>query len=270
MQQVNLDMHNEPIVWDRNDEIGALVKQYNKMVSKLEEGAAILAKTEREGAWREMAKQVAHEIKNPLTPMKLSMQFLQKAIDQKAPNVEELASNVSKTLIQQMDHLSNIANAFSQFAHIGEPQKESFLLHEVIQNVVDLHQLNNEVQMHCHLIKEHDFIYADKTQINRLFTNLIINALQSIPEDKTPEIRIRQYVVNNDLVTAIIDNGTGIPDEVRSNIFTPNFTTKTSGTGLGLAMCKRIVEQSQGEIWYESEFGFGTTFFIRLPLHKEA
>jgi signal transduction histidine kinase len=270
MQQVNLDMHNEPIVWDRNDEIGALVKQYNKMVSKLEEGAAKLAKTEREGAWREMAKQVAHEIKNPLTPMKLSMQFLQKAIDQKAPNVEELASNVSKTLIQQMDHLSNIANAFSQFAHIGEPQKESFLLHEVIQNVVDLHQMNNEVQMHCHLLKEHDFIYADKTQINRLFTNLIINALQSIPEDKTPEIRIRQYIVNKDVVTAIVDNGTGIPDEVRANIFTPNFTTKSSGTGLGLAMCKRIVEQSQGEIWYESEYGFGTTFFIRLPLHKEA
>jgi signal transduction histidine kinase len=130
--------------------------------------------------------------------------------------------------------------------------------------------MNNEVQMHCHLIKENDFIYADKTQINRLFTNLVINALQSIPEDKTPEIRIRQYLVNQDVVTAIIDNGTGIPDEVRANIFTPNFTTKTSGTGLGLAMCKRIVEQSQGEIWYESEFGLGTTFFIRLPLHNEA
>lgn len=270
MQQVNLDMHNEPIVWERRDEIGALVKQYNKMVAKLEEGAAVLAKTEREGAWREMAKQVAHEIKNPLTPMKLSMQFLQKAIDQKAPNVEELAYDVSKTLIQQVDHLSNIANAFSQFAHIGEPQKESFLLHEVIQNVVDLHQMNNEVQMHCHLLKEYDFIYADKTQINRLFTNLIINALQSIPENKAPEIRIRQYVVNNDVVTAIVDNGTGIPNEVKANIFTPNFTTKTSGTGLGLAMCKRIVEQSQGEIWYESEFGLGTTFFIRLPFYSEA
>ncbi len=268
MQKVDLGMHNEPIIWDRDDEIGALVKQYNKMVTKLEESAVVLAKTEREGAWREMAKQVAHEIKNPLTPMKLSMQFLQKAIDQKAPNVEELASNVAKTLIQQMDHLSNIANAFSQFAHIGEPQKEVFYLHEVLQSVVDLHQMNNEVQMFCHLLENSDLIIADKTQINRLFTNLILNALQSIPEDRTPEIRIRQYIVNKDVVTAIIDNGTGIPGEARTKIFTPNFTTKSSGTGLGLAMCKRIVEQSQGEIWYETQDGRGTTFFIRLPLQE--
>jgi signal transduction histidine kinase len=270
MQEVDLGMHNEPIVWERNDEIGALVKQYNKMVAKLEEGAATLAKTEREGAWREMAKQVAHEIKNPLTPMKLSMQFLEKAINQHAPNVEALAINVSKTLIQQIDHLSNIANAFSQFANIGDPQKEVFALHPVLTNVVNLLQISNNIVIPAHLIENNDNIWADKTQINRLFTNLIINALQSVPEDRAPEIRIRQYIIGTDLVTAIIDNGNGIPAEISSNIFTPNFTTKSSGTGLGLAMCKRIVEQSQGEIWFETQVEAGTTFFVRLPLQVMA
>ena len=119
------------IEWKKNDEIGGLIREYNKMVAKLVESASALAKSEREGAWREMARQVAHEIKNPLTPMKLSIQYLQKANNSDAPNVKELTANVAKTLVEQIDHLSKIASDFSQFAHIGNPQNEVVDLHEM-------------------------------------------------------------------------------------------------------------------------------------------
>ena len=266
MQKVNLGKVNEPIKWNRNDEIGALVIEYNKMMAKLEESAAILAKTEREGAWKEMARQVAHEIKNPLTPMKLSMQFLQKSIDNDSPNIIPLAKNVSETLIQQIDHLSNIANAFSQFANIGEAKKEVFDINEVLKNVTMLHELNESLEINKDIIDTPTMVKADKTQINRLFTNLILNAIQSIPEDRVAQISVKQAMKSENIVIAISDNGLGISEEVKYNIFAPNFTTKTSGTGLGLAMCKRILEQSDGEIWFETELGVGTTFFVELPL----
>jgi len=266
MQKVNLGKVNEPIKWNRNDEIGALVIEYNKMMAKLEESAAILAKTEREGAWKEMARQVAHEIKNPLTPMKLSMQYLQKSIDNDSPNIIPLAKNVSETLIQQIDHLSNIANAFSQFANIGEAKKELFDINEVLKNVSMLHELNESLEIKKILIDTPSMVKADKTQINRLFTNLLLNAIQSIPEHRLPQISIKQEIKSEKIIIAVSDNGLGISEEVKYNIFAPNFTTKTSGTGLGLAMCKRIVEQSDGEIWFETELGVGTTFFVELPL----
>jgi nitrogen fixation/metabolism regulation signal transduction histidine kinase len=266
MQKVNLGKVNEPIKWNRNDEIGALVIEYNKMMGKLEESAAILAKTEREGAWKEMARQVAHEIKNPLTPMKLSMQYLQKSIDNDSPNIIPLAKNVSETLIQQIDHLSNIANAFSQFANIGEAKKEVFDINEVLKNVTMLHELNESLEINKDIIDTPTMIKADKTQINRLFTNLLLNAIQSIPENRVAQISVKQAMKSENIVIAISDNGLGISEEVKYNIFAPNFTTKTSGTGLGLAMCKRIVEQSDGEIWFETKLGVGTTFFVELPL----
>ncbi len=266
MQKVNLGKVNEPIKWDRNDEIGALVIEYNKMMAKLEESAAILAKTEREGAWKEMARQVAHEIKNPLTPMKLSMQYLQKSIDNDSPNIIPLAKNVSETLIQQIDHLSNIASAFSQFANISEAKKETFDINEVLKNVTMLHELNESLEIKKMLLDTPKMVFADKTQINRLFTNLILNAIQSIPEDRLPQITINQQIKSEKIIIAVSDNGLGISEEVKYNIFAPNFTTKTSGTGLGLAMCKRIVEQSDGEIWFETELGVGTTFFVELPM----
>src|SRR6201985_3557030 len=139
MQEIALGKANEVIEWARNEEIGGLVKEYNKMVEKLEESAAALAKSEREGAWREMARQVAHEIKNPLTPMKLSIQYLQKAINNNSGNVKELTANVAKTLVEQIDHLSKIAADFSQFANIGNPKNEVFDLHEVLYSLVSLY-----------------------------------------------------------------------------------------------------------------------------------
>lgn len=268
MKKINLGTHNEAIEWDRNDEIGSLVEEYNKMVSKLDESAAIMAKTEREEAWREMAKQVAHEIKNPLTPMKLSMQFLQRSIETNAPDVKELTTKVANTLVEQIDHLSKIASEFSQFANIEKADREEFDLNESLASIRQLYDSNEEVSINWKLMEEPVFIYADKTHINRLFTNLILNAIQAVPDDKRPEIEVEELLKGDHVLIKIKDNGEGISEAVQSKIFAPNFTTKTSGTGLGLAMSKRIVEQANGSIWFETMEGEGSSFFVSLPVSK--
>lgn len=268
MKDVNLGKHNAEIVWKKKDEIGRLVTEYNKMVQKLEESAVALAKTEREGAWREMARQVAHEIKNPLTPMKLSIQYLQKAINNNAPNVKELSSNVAQTLVEQIDHLSRIASEFSQFANIGNARNEVFELNRLLDSLVYLHDVQENVQIHWDSNRDNVYIDADKTQINRLFTNLLQNAIEAIPEGEHGEVTVREDRNGHSVKVSITDSGTGIPNVMLPNIFTPNFTTKTSGTGLGLAICKGIVEQSRGRIWFDTEEGKGTTFFVELPLYE--
>jgi nitrogen fixation/metabolism regulation signal transduction histidine kinase len=270
MREVNLARHNQEIAWTRNDEIGGLVQEYNHMVQKLEASAAALAKTEREGAWREMARQVAHEIKNPLTPMKLSIQYLQKAIDNNAPNVKELSKGVAQTLIEQIEHLSKIAAEFSQFANIGITRNELVDMHDLLRSLVSLHGMHAHVDIRWEPVDGELRIFADKTQINRLFTNLLQNAIEAIPDDRQAVIHIRESVDTEHVLVSVEDNGAGIPPEMQSKIFTPNFTTKTSGTGLGLAMSRGIVEQAKGEIWFETREGVGTTFFVRLPLAKES
>ena len=266
MKAVNLGKQNEAIEWKRNDEIGDLVKEYNKMVSKLDASAAALAKSEREGAWREMARQVAHEIKNPLTPMKLSLQYLQKSIAAKSPNVEELTNNVANTLVEQIEHLNHIAGEFSQFANIGNPKNEIFDVNEVIKLVTQLHSVDDRIHINLHITDKPVMVHADRTHINRLFTNLILNAMQAIPHERNVEINIDETITNNTVLIKVKDNGNGIDAALQSKIFTPNFTTKTSGTGLGLAMSKGIVEQAKGKIWFETEAGVGTTFFVELPV----
>ncbi|MEO6718744.1 MAG: HAMP domain-containing sensor histidine kinase [Ferruginibacter sp.] len=266
MKEVNLGKMNEAIVWNRRDEIGELVKEYNKMVGKLDDSAAALAKSEREGAWREMARQVAHEIKNPLTPMKLSLQYLQKAIDANTGNVYELTKSVARTLVEQIDHLSQIAGEFSQFANIGNPRNETFDLNESLRQLMQLHSMEDNLELEWKPVSSPVMIHADRTHINRLFTNLIRNALQAIPEGQRAHLIIEESISGHKVLVTVTDNGTGIPVDLRSKIFTPNFTTKTSGTGLGLAMCKSIVEQSKGNIWFETETGRGSVFFVELPL----
>lgn len=270
MKEVNLGSKNEAIDWKRDDEIGELVKEYNKMVGKLDDSATALAKSEREGAWREMARQVAHEIKNPLTPMKLSLQYLQKAISNDAGNVKELTANVAQTLVEQINHLNQIAGEFSQFANIGNPRHEVFDLHEILYLLIQLYSADGRVQLDCTPLPRSVLIDADRTHINRLFTNLIQNAIQAVPENRIAQISIEEELRNNKILVKVSDNGMGIPEEMRSKIFTPNFTTKTSGTGLGLAMCKGIVEQAKGEMWFETKAGEGSTFFVELPLAKES
>lgn len=266
MKDINLGKANEEIIWNTNDEIGALIKEYNKMVQKLVESAQALAKSEREGAWREMARQVAHEIKNPLTPMKLSIQYLERAIRDKHPNVEALSEKVSATLVEQIDQLAKIASDFSQFANIGNVQVEVFDINEVLVLLINLYSTNTKLNIVYNRSKQPAIISADRTQINRLFTNLFQNAVEASEEKPSISIIINQEISANKLLINITDEGCGIPAEMNEKIFTPNFTTKTSGTGLGLAMCKGIVEKANGRIWFETVEGAGTTFHVLLPV----
>src|ERR1700744_801364 len=266
MKAIKLGRRNEEIAWNRKNEIGELVNEYNKMVRQLEQSAALLAKSEREGAWREMARQVAHEIKNPLTPMKLSIQYLQKAIDNNSSNVKEMAGSVAKTLVEQIDHLSKIASDFSQFANIGNPKKEVFDLHELLYSLTSLYETTENLLFKWVPVHQRIMVYADKTQLNRLFTNLLQNALEACVNNPRRVISVSEEIKEESIIIKVTDNGEGVPLEMRSKIFIPNFTTKSSGTGLGLAMSKTIVEQARGRIWFETKEGEGTTFFVELPL----
>jgi signal transduction histidine kinase len=200
--------------------------------------------------------------------MKLSIQYLQRAIDNDSPNVKQLTNNVAHTLVEQIEHLSNIASDFSAFSRIGEAVNEVMLLNEVLHSLNGLYQgqpgceiLYNEPERLC-------YVYADKTQMNRLFTNLLQNAIQAIPESRSGRIVMHMEATTDDkwVVVSVQDNGEGISPEIQSRIFVPNFTTKNSGTGLGLAMCKNIVEQARGEIWFLTRLNVGTTFYVKLPL----
>lgn len=266
MKEINLGKINEEIVWNRKDEIGELVDEYNKMVKKLDVSAALLARSEREGAWREMARQVAHEIKNPLTPMKLNLQYLQMAIDTNSPNVKDISVYVAKILVEQIDHLSQIATDFAQFANIGKTRIQVFNLNDSIKHVSSLYSANENLNMVLLPHSEKIMIKADKTQINRVLTNLIQNAIQSVPENKDVEIEIATQQADGKVLLSVKDNGTGIPEEMTNKIFTPNFTTKTSGTGLGLAMCKGIIEKLDGRIWFETKENEYTIFYVELPI----
>ncbi len=266
MNKINLGKRNEKIYWGRNDEIGGLVKEYNKMLLKLDESAATLARNERESAWQEMAKQIAHEIKNPLTPMKLSMQFLQRSIEQGAPDIKELGAKVSATLVEQIDHLSNIAGEFSRFANIENANPEVFNVNDALRSVKQLYAGDNKILFEWNLAHDPVMIYADKTHVNRILTNLILNGIQAVREGTIPSIKVSEKVISKEAVISISDNGIGISEEMKEKIFTPNFTTKSSGTGLGLAMCLRMSHRAGGDIRYETSAA-GTTFFVSLPLH---
>ncbi len=268
MKEVNLGRMNEEITWSRHDEIGELVNEYNKMVKKLDTSAVMLARSEREGAWREMARQVAHEIKNPLTPMKLNLQYLQMAIDTNSPNVKNISVYVAKVLVEQIDHLSQIAGDFAQFANIGRTQNQVFDLNESITHISSLYSANDKLIIDFTPHQEKIMIKADKTQINRLFTNLLQNAVQSVPENRKAEIKINTKETDGKVIVSIKDNGNGIPEEMKKKIFIPNFTTKSSGTGLGLAMCKGIVEKLGGQIWFETKENDYTIFYVELDIEN--
>ncbi len=270
MKKINLGKKNVEVKWTRKDEIGQLVDEFNKMVSKLDASADALAKTEREFAWREMAKQIAHEIKNPLTPMKLSLQYLQKAIDNNALNVKELAANVSNTLVEQIDHLNFIAGEFSQFANIENTPKELINIDSAISGVVMLYESDSQIQISFSPMNEPHFVLSNKTHLNRIFTNLIQNAKQAASSQEIAKVSITETIENDKIIIHVSDNGSGIAENIRPKIFMPNFTTKSSGAGLGLAMTKRMVEYAGGKIWFNSIEGKETTFFIEFPLKNSS
>lgn len=258
---------NEPLEWDSPDEIGSLVEAYNQMATKLEESAEKLRRSEREGAWREMAKQVAHEIKNPLTPMKLSIQYLQHARQADPERAAELIGRVSKTLIEQIDGLAHIATEFSNFAKMPQPQNEDLALNEVATSVYNLFTEHQEPEEDIELILPEQPIraFADKGQLIRVLTNLVKNAQQAIPEGRKGYITVQLYQQNGASVIKVSDNGAGIPEEIQPKVFQPNFTTKSSGMGLGLAMCKGMVEAAGGKLYFKTEADVGTEFFVELP-----
>ncbi len=257
--------HNKLIEWPYRDEIGLLVNEYNVMMQKVEEMASKLARTERESAWREIARQVAHEIKNPLTPMKLNIQYLQQAIKNGRTDIDVLAGRVSETLIEQIENLNVIASEFSNFARMPDATPEPLPVYEILASIVDLFQVEDHTRI---LLEEGDralTVYADKSYFIRIFTNIIKNATQAIPEEVAGEIRIRFSLVDEGVEIAVQDNGTGIPEDMIEKLFVPYFTTKSSGTGIGLPMTKNMVEHSGGRIRFETEKNRGTTFLVWLP-----
>jgi len=243
MGQTRLGRRNELIEYKRNDEIGRLVLEYNRMIEELSASAEKLARSERESAWREMARQVAHEIKNPLTPMKLSVQHLQRAWNESQEGKEEMIGRISATLIQQIDTLSQIATEFSDFARMPAAEKINLDLKELIRSETELFRETPGVKITFHEPEFDTRVYADKRQLLRAFSNLLKNAIQAIPEDRPGKIDIRIEREGSDLLVTFEDNGIGIPEDQRDKIFIPNFTTKSSGMGLGLAMVKNILEQ---------------------------
>jgi nitrogen fixation/metabolism regulation signal transduction histidine kinase len=268
MKMIRLGKKNEPLSWNNEDEIGDLINDYNSMIHQLDVSAELLAQNERDLAWREMAKQVAHEIKNPLTPMKLSIQYLQNAIRDQKDNLNVLAGRVSQTLIEQIDSLTNIANEFSNFAKMPQSVNEQVVLNEVIASVHDLFRKREDMDISLYVPIDEMIVFADKNQLIRVFNNILKNAIQAIPDAKRGKIEIQLYKEAQMGIIKIKDNGVGISEEMKKRVFYPNFTTKSSGTGLGLAMSSNIIESYNGRIHFETEVGQGTTFIIELPLMK--
>ena len=263
MGQMRLEKKNEKIyLKNATREINSLIISYNKMVDDLEESAEKLAKTERQQAWQEMARQVAHEIKNPLTPMRLTIQSFQKQYDPNDPENEEKLKDFSSLLIQQIDTMSEVAEAFSDFASLPKPKMKKADLVEVTKMAVSIFDKE-------HIIfssnKSQIFHKLDKTQWIRIITNIVQNALQSVPKERNPIIGVQLSTETDKTILSITDNGDGISHEIKDKIFEPKFTTKTSGMGLGLGIVKKIIESHKGSIEYISKKRKGTTFTITLP-----
>jgi two-component system nitrogen regulation sensor histidine kinase NtrY len=267
INETSLNQKNEKIVIEANSrEINSLISAYNKMVDKLEESATMLAQSEREQAWREMAKQVAHEIKNPLTPMRLTVQSFQRKFDAEDPLLKQKLDDYTKTLIQQIDTMSAVASAFSNFASMPAQQNESLNVVDVVELALDIF---NEDFIVFESEKEEIISKLDRTQLIRIITNLVKNAIQSIPDEQEEKlVLVTVKEENNEVVICVKDNGTGIDVENIDRVFEPKFTTKTSGMGLGLGIIKNIIENYKGTITFETTIGEGTTFIVALPTNN--
>lgn len=265
LYETNLNQKNKKIVLEASSkEINLLISAYNRMVDELEISAVKLAQSEREEAWREMAKQVAHEIKNPLTPMRLTVQSFQRKFNPNDADIKQKMNDYSETLIQQIDTMNAVASAFSNFASMPAQQNETL-------NVVDVVELTLDIFNEAHIVFKSEspeiISKIDRTQLIRIITNLVKNAIQSIPEqqeDKTVHVTVKRE--EEKVLIMVQDNGIGIKPEDISRIFEPKFTTKNSGMGLGLGIIKNIIENYKGTITFESEYGTGTTFTVSLPI----
>ena len=262
---IKIDQKNEPIEWKRNDEIGALVKQYNQLIVELEKSAAELKRTTAESAWRDVARQVAHEIKNSLTPMRLSVQMLQRNIENGKATPEQ-TQRTANTLIEQIDALSDIASSFSRYAKLPENHPQPLDLAELVGNVVNLYDNKENIVFGFIYDQTKDYTFnGDKTNLNSAVGNLVKNATQAIGTKNDGKIEVRLEATEKTFVIAVKDNGKGIKEEDKGRIFLPNFTTKTGGSGVGLSLTYNIVQAAGGTIDFESTEGEGAEFVITLP-----
>lgn len=267
IKRTNINQINEKIKAEYvSAEIQTLIESYNLMVDKLEESANKLAQSQRELAWREMAKQVAHEIKNPLTPMKLTVQSFARRFNPEDEKIHEKMKDFCDTLIQQIDTMSAVASAFSNFASMPAQENTTLNVVKVVQLALEIF---NEEFIRFEAEKPEIIATFDQSQIIRIITNLVKNAIQAIPNyEAFPKILVKIEQVNQDVLITISDNGTGIPDDIKDKIFEPKFTTKSSGMGLGLAMIKNMIEGYKGSIYFETQLNKGTTFYVQLPITK--
>ncbi len=263
MERTELSKQNEKIfIESPGEEIEKLISAYNGMIDELGHSAVKLAKSEREQAWREMAKQVAHEIKNPLTPMRLSVQSFERKFDPNDPNIHEKVKEYSNTLIQQIDTMSSIASAFSNFAEMPAQQNETLNVVKIVKLAIDIF---NEDYIHFIADEEEIIAKLDRTQLIRVVTNLVKNAIQAVPDVKSPRVLVSVASEGDMVKISVADNGFGIEKENEEKIFEPKFTTKSSGMGLGLGMVKNIVETYKGTIKFTSQLGKGTVFCVKFP-----
>ena len=270
LSKLKLGSKNEKIKYTAKDEIGLIVNAYNEKIEELEAAAEKLTRTERETAWREMAKQVAHEIKNPLTPMKLSVQQLLRAYDPENPEKsKEQIKKVVDSVIEQIDGLTRIANEFSNFAQMPQPKKEKQDLVALIENTLVVYENREDYVIETITEEKEISVNIDKSQIIQVLNNLIKNAIQSLHNTKKGEIKIDITLKNvkNQVSVTISDNGTGISEVDQEKIFIPHFTTKSKGSGIGLSLVKQIIENHGGKIWFSSEEGKGSSFSFSVPIN---
>ncbi len=269
IRKTNLDKLNEPVEWNSDDEIGMLIGEYNRMLVKLDDSKRALSHSEKQSAWRDMAKQVAHEIKNPLTPMKLTLQHLQRTLPTATGDNPKLAKLMQRTfdsLLDQIDNLNAIATSFSDFAKMPLPKTELFEVTNVLTRAADLYADNQRIEFRRYIEPGPVRVMGDRQLFGRIVTNLIINAIQSVPPDRKPSLELKLNTNAEEMQLEIHDNGSGIPENIRAKVFLPNFSTKLGGSGLGLAIAKHGIEHAGGNIWFETEEGVGTSFFVTLPL----
>ena len=270
----NVQKNPEPLVWPVKDEIGQLVDSYNNLMKELNEKTEQLIKSEKAGAWKKMARQIAHEIKNPLTPMRLSVQYLQKSFNDGekrglySDDWSEKLDDFTSTMIQQIDTLNRIANAFSDFASLSAQRIEKIDIVKEVREIIHLFK-NNNVNFISKSNLETVKIYIDRTHLTRVLNNLIKNSLQASKKETPVEVVVELDVRDSNCILLIKDNGTGIPREIQNKIFEPNFTTKNSGMGLGLAMVKKIMDDLKGKISYSSSAN-GTIFELSIPIKKQS
>lgn len=268
MNLIDVSKHAEPINYKNKDELGVLVHAYNKMVDDLEESTAKLAQTEREHAWSEMARQIAHEIKNPLTPMRLSIQHLIRLKKQGVKGWEQKFEDVGNSILEQIDILSNTASEFSSFAKFYFEENQVVNLHELITEQKILFDTREDIKILYDSDSDDCRVVVRKGQVIRVIVNLLSNAVQAMEEIGHGYVRISLVKEDNYYRVSFEDSGNGVKEEDVNKLFKPNFTTKSSGTGLGLAISRNIIEQSGGQIGYStSELLGGANFWFTLPIY---